>query len=119
MALGKPGLWKLEYNKASKKVRVKKLSKDGDIFYRLGLGVGAPGEDYISSNKAIYTAAKIDGEYGFYRSRDDGKSFVRINTKQQMFGEVNSIEGDSQVYGRFYIGTGSRGVLYGEPIGQD
>ena len=56
-----------------------------------------------------------DGEYGFYRSVDDGQSYVRLNTDKQMYGEINSVEGDSQVYGRFYIATGSRGVLYGEP----
>lgn len=116
MALKEHGLWKLEYDKSAMEVSAKRLSKEGDIFYRMGLGVGCAGGDYISGNKAIYTAAMIDGEYGFYRSEDDGQSYVRINTDKQMFGEVNSIEGDSQVYGRFYIGTGSRGVLYGEPV---
>jgi hypothetical protein len=32
-----------------------------------------------------------------------------------MFGEINSIDGDKRVFGRFYIGTGTRGLLYGEP----
>ncbi|MGN0325850.1 MAG: endoglucanase [Lachnospiraceae bacterium] len=115
MALGEAGLWKLHYDRNRMQVSVKKLSKEGDAIMRLGLGVGAPGADYRKTDKALYVAARIDGVYGFYRSTDDGASYVKLNTESQMFGDINSIEGDSQVYGRFYIGTGSRGVLYGEP----
>jgi hypothetical protein len=115
LALKEHGLWKLHYDKETDRITLKKLSKDGDIFYRMGLGVIRPGASYYTDDKAIYTAATIDGAYGFYRSADDGQSFVRLNTDRQMYGEVNSMEGDSQEYGRFYIATGSRGVLYGEP----
>lgn len=115
MALREHGLYKLVYDKAEDKTTLKKLSKDGDIFYRMGLGVIRPGADYYKDEKAIYAAATISGEYGFYRSTDEGESFTRLNTDEQMYGEVNSLEGDSRVYGRFYIATGSRGVLYGEP----
>lgn len=45
-----------------------------------------------------------------------GFAFRKLNTDRQMYGKINSMEGDSQVYGRFYIATGSRGVLYGEPV---
>lgn len=31
-----------------------------------------------------------------------------------MFGDINSIDGDKRVFGRFFIATGSRGVIYGE-----
>jgi hypothetical protein len=112
MALREHGLYRIDYDKQTDQVSLKKLSRDGDIFYRMGLGVPCPDEDI----PAIYTAATINGIYGFYRTTDEGKTFVRLNTENQMFGEINSIEGDSRVYGRFYIATGSRGVLYGEPI---
>lgn len=115
MALGESGLWKLHYDKEKDDINVIKLSKSDDIFYRVGLGILRPGGDYAGEDKAIYTAAKIDGEYGFYRSVDDAKTFVRLNNENQMYGEINSLEADSRVYGRFYLGTGSRGVLYGEP----
>ncbi len=114
LALGAHGLWKLLYDKTKNDMRVIKLSRPNDIVYRLGLGVGRPGGDYAAEQKALYVSAVIDGEYGFYRSADEGQSFVRLNTAEQMFGEINSMEGDSRVYGRFYVGTGSRGVLYGE-----
>lgn len=115
MALRENGLWKLHYDKQEDDISVIKLSEPDDIFYRMGLGILRSGGDYFKEDKAIYTAATIDGEYGFYRSVDDGKSYVRLNNEKQMFGEINSVEGDSRVYGRFYLGTGSRGVLYGEP----
>ena len=115
MALEKCGLWKLHYDMTKDDINVMKLSADGDTFYRMGLGVIRPGGDYYKENKAIYTAAKIGGVYGFYRSVDDGETFVRLNEHNQMYGEINSMEGDSRVYGRFYLGTGSRGVLYGMP----
>ncbi|MCM1154523.1 MAG: endoglucanase [Roseburia sp.] len=115
MALGTHGLWKLYYDMIKDDTSVTKLSKKDDVFYRLGLGVLCPNGDYYHEAKAIYTSAVIDGEYGFYRSTDDGASFTRLNTEKQMYGEINSIEGDSRVYGRFYLATGSRGVLYGQP----
>ncbi|MCH5262859.1 MAG: endoglucanase [Lachnospiraceae bacterium] len=115
MALKENGLWKLHYDKEKDDISVIKLSMPRDIFYRVGLGVIRPDGDYFKEDKAIYTAAVIDGEYGFYRSVDDGQSYMRLNGADQMYGEINSIEGDSRVYGRFYLGTGSRGVLYGEP----
>lgn len=115
MALGIYGLWKFRHGVENGELTAVRLSKDGDIFYRIGLGVLRPGGDYYKEGKAIYTAAAIDGEYGFYRSLDDGQTFTRLNTDRQMYGEINSVEGDSRVYGRFYLATGSRGVLYGEP----
>lgn len=114
MALGKHGLWKMHYDKVKDDMCVIKLGEDGDIFYRIGLGILRENGNYSEEDKAIYTAAVINGSYGFYRSVDDGESFVRLNTDSQMYGEINSIEGDSRVFGRFYIATGSRGVLYGE-----
>lgn len=114
MALGEYGLWKLHYDALKNDISVIKLSRDGDIFYRIGLGLLRPGGDYCKEDKAIYTAAVIDGVYGFYRTVDEGETFVRLNTEEQMYGEINSVEGDSRVYGRFYLATGSRGVLYGE-----
>ncbi|MBR3525881.1 MAG: hypothetical protein IKO11_08535, partial [Lachnospiraceae bacterium] len=64
--------------------------------------------------KMIYICAILDGHYGFYRSADEGKSWQLLNNEKQRFGEVNSIEGDSRVFGRFFIASGSFGVLYGE-----
>lgn len=115
LAANRGGLWKLLYDKASDRVTVRRLTKEGDEVYRVGLGLGAPDGDYYRDEKALYCSARLDGVYGFYRSLDDGKSFARINGDKQMYGEINSIDGDCRVFGRFYLATGSRGLLYGEP----
>lgn len=115
MALRDQGLWKMLYDPAGGVLTLNKLSRKGDIFYRMGLGLCRPDGDYLQEAKALYVSAVIDGVYGFYRTEDEGRTYVRLNTEKQMYGEINSIEGDSQVYGRFYLATGSRGVLYGEP----
>lgn len=115
IATGSGGLWKLNYDKVSDQVTVKRLTKEGDEVYRVGLGIGSPDGDYYKDNKALYCNARLDGIYGFYRTLDEGRSFDRINTDKQMYGEINSIDGDSRVFGRFYLATGSNGLLYGEP----
>lgn len=119
IALGEGGLWKLCYNTQTDLVETKRLSKEGDTVFRVGLGIGSADGDYYHDEKAIYCNARIDGIYGFYRSLDEGKSFDRINTEKQMYGEINSIDGDCREFGRFYLATGSNGVLYGEPINKD
>lgn len=105
MALNTHGMWKLEYDAQSDRTTLTPLTSDNDIVYRLGTGAG----------DAIYIAGVIDNIYGFYRTCDEGKTFTRINDNNQMFGEINSIAGDGQTFGRFYLATGSRGIIYGEP----
>ena len=117
LALCEMGLWKMQYCKEEKTLDLVRLSKEGDTFYRMGLGPVSPEANYFDAQKAIYVAAVIEGEYGFYRTNDDGQTFVRINDANQMFGQPNSIDGDSRVYGRFYVATGSLGLVYGEPVG--
>ena len=58
---------------------------------------------------------KIGGVDGFFRSTDKGVSWVRINDDQHQFGGGGAITGDPRVFGRVYLGTGGRGILYGEP----
>lgn len=116
IALGECGLWKLCCNAETDLTETKRLSREGDAVFRAGLGIGSPNGDYYKDEKAIYCNARIDGIYGFYRSLDEGISFQRINTEKQMYGEINSIDGDCREFGRFYLATGSNGVLYGEPV---
>lgn len=112
LAVGEEGLWKLEYNNDSG-VRLNRLTAPGITVYRMGLGLGAPAGDYYRDPKAVYFNGIVEGQYGFYRTLDEGKSFERLNTDRQMFGEINSIDGDCRIFGRFYLATGSNGVKYG------
>jgi hypothetical protein len=79
--------------------------------HSVGFGAPAPGAHY----PAIYLNGKVGGVDGFFRSNDAGKSFARINDDQHQFGGGGAIIGDPRQYGRVYVGTGGRGVLYGDP----
>ena len=112
MALREHGLWLLQYDGGA--FTAKRLSAEGDWVYRAGFGLGERGGDYITGHKAIYMSAIIGGEYGFYRTFDDCKTFERINTARQMFGDIISIDGDCREFGTFYLATGSMGLVYGK-----
>lgn len=114
IAAGEAGLWKLEYDSDTDVIKMRRLSRDGDTVYRMGLGLRSPESDYYRDDKAIYFNGMIDGVYGFYRTFDEGASYERINTDRQMYGEINSIDGDCRRFGRFYLATGSNGIKYGE-----
>lgn len=114
MALGADGMWKYHYDSEKDAITCEKLSAAGDTCLRLGLGLGREGGNYLEEPKAIYLCGRIDGEYGFYRTLDEGRTYARLNEANQMYGEINSIDGDKGQFGRFFLATGSRGVLYGE-----
>ena len=112
MALGVHGLWTLDC--ANEAFHVTRLCGEHDQVFRAGYGLGRPGGDYITEHKAIYLCGRIDDEYGFYRTLDDGKSYTRLNTDRQMYGHINSIDGDCREFGLFYLATGCYGLLYGK-----
>ena len=52
---------------------------------------------------------------GIYRSDDVGTTGVKINDAQHQWGSsFGVISGDPRIYGRVYIGTNGRGILYGD-----
>lgn len=116
LAMGEHGLWKMTYETEEDQLFLQKLSKDGEYVFRVGLGLGREGGNYEKESKALYCNAVIEDAYGFYRSLDEAQTWERINTEKQMYGDINSIDGDKREFGRFYIATGSVGVLYGEPV---
>lgn len=116
IACNKKGLVKLCYDINSNTAKTERLTKEGDIVYKMGLGIISPGADYKNSKKAIYFNGIIDGKYGFYRTLDECLNFELLNNSNQQYGEINSIDGDKRIFGRFYLATGSRGVLYGQPV---
>jgi len=83
----------------------------GDRFIAIGFGKPPPDKDY----PALYTAGVINGVEGIFRSDDMGSSWVRISDQQHQYGAVNPVIGDPRIFGRVYIGTNGRGVLYGDP----
>lgn len=110
------GLWKITIDISKKCANAEKLTKEGESVFAIGLGLIRNGGDYFNENKAIYICGEIEGVYGFFRSVNDGKTWVKINNETQCFGDINSIDGDCRIYGRFYIATGSFGLKYGEMV---
>ena len=76
-----------------------------------GFGKAAPGHDY----PALYIAGRVGTITGFFRSDDAGATWGRINDDQHGYGTAGTVIGDPRVYGRVYVGTNGRGILYGEP----
>ncbi|MFC3491667.1 xyloglucanase [Glycomyces rhizosphaerae] len=64
---------------------------------------------------AIYTSAKAGGQRGIWRSTDEGQSWARINDDAHQWAWTGkAISGDPEVYGRVYIATNGRGLIYGD-----
>jgi hypothetical protein len=78
--------------------------------YAIGFGKAAPGRNY----PAIFLAGKVNGVQALYRSDDKAATWVRINDDQHQYGWLNPVIGDPRIYGRVYIGTNGRGIVYGD-----
>jgi len=83
----------------------------------VGFGMPAPGATY----PVVYVAGSVAGttgassSWGTYRSDDAGATWQRIDDPQHQFGYIRVLAGDPRQYGRVYLGTSGRGILYGDP----
>jgi xyloglucan-specific exo-beta-1,4-glucanase len=65
---------------------------------------------------ALYSSATIGAVHGIFRSDDQGRHWTRVNDDRHQYAVTNAaITGDPRVYGRVYVSTNGRGVIYGEP----
>jgi photosystem II stability/assembly factor-like uncharacterized protein len=80
----------------------------------LGFGKAAPGKTF----PALYLLGGVHGFHARYRSDDAGQTWVRIDDDRHQFATANVplIIGDPRIYGRVYITTSGRGVIYGDPV---
>lgn len=95
----------------------KTLTLTGSFTQAYAIGVGAPatsGATSAYSKPAVYTAAIGASGYGFYRSIDNGVTWVNVSNPAHLLGTVNQIVGDPRTFGRYYIGTGGRGIAYAD-----
>jgi xyloglucan-specific exo-beta-1,4-glucanase len=107
LAGGEGGLWR-STNSGASFTRVTNVEESNTI----GFGRAAPGQSYL----ALYSSAQVNGIRGIFRSDDTGASWVRINDDRHQYGSTDAaITGDPRVYGRVYLSTNGRGIIYGEP----
>lgn len=77
----------------------------------IGFGKAAPGKNYM----ALYSSANVNGQRGIYRSIDEGVTWERINDDDHQYAWTGkAITGDPRIYGRVYIATNGRGIIYGD-----
>jgi hypothetical protein len=82
-----------------------------DEIQAFGFGKAAPHHTF----PALYLAGTIDGQTGVFRSTDEASTWTRINDDQHQWGLILQITGDPRIYGRVYVGTHGRGIVYGDP----
>ena len=84
---------------------------NGGIFVAaLGFGKAPPGRRYPE----LYALGTKSGRFAIWRSSDEGASWLRINDARHQYGQrFRCIAGDPRVFGRVYVGTDGRGIVYG------
>lgn len=82
----------------------------------IGFGKAGPGKSFPT----IYIWGKISGgvsNNALYRSTDEGATWQRINDEMHQYGglgNANFVDGDMNVYGRVFMSSWGRGIIYGD-----
>lgn len=80
----------------------------------VGFGIAASGANYPT----IFIWGTINNVRGLYRSTDQGASWLRVNDDAHEYGGPGNgqfVQGDMNVFGRVYMSTAGRGIVYGSP----
>lgn len=80
----------------------------------VGIGKAKSGSDYYT----IFIWGTVNSVVGVYRSTDEGTTWERVNDDAHEYGGLANgqfVLGDLNVYGRFFLSTAGRGIVYGIP----
>ena len=70
-----------------------------------------------SAYPALFAIGTRGEVRGVFRSDDQGRSWIRVNDDRHEYGRrFRAVAGDPRVFGRVYVATDGRGVVYGEPV---
>ncbi|TFI56962.1 hypothetical protein E2493_17700 [Sphingomonas parva] len=86
---------------------------DADLVVdEFGLGKAESG----SAHPALYAIGTKAGVRGIWRSLDGGGHWTRINDDAHQWGlRFRAVSGDPRHFGRVYVATDGRGIVWGEP----
>lgn len=87
------------------------LMPEVDEIHAFGFGKKAKGR----KNPALYLVGTVDGVRGIFRSVDFAKNWTRINDDDHEWGLILHVSGDPKKFGKVYVGTHGRGLIYGDP----
>lgn len=79
----------------------------------VGFGKEASGSSYPT----IYIWGTVNNVRGLYRSTDQAATWVRVNDDAHEYGGPGNgqfVQGDMNVFGRVYMSTAGRGIVYGD-----
>lgn len=93
-----------------------KKAEKTDVFYAKTIGYGAPEKKGGPNTLFMYGRPEDSDPEGIYRSTDEGKTWVLINTDHIYGGTGNGnfIVGDMNEFGKLYMSTVGCGIVYGE-----
>lgn len=76
----------------------------------VGFGQAAPLAKYPTG----FNSGHVNDVIGIFRSTDAGATWVRINDDLHQWGWIGTVTGDPRVFGRVYLSTNGRGIVYGD-----
>jgi len=80
----------------------------------LSMGKAPQGQTY----PALFAIGREGQTRAVWRSDNQGQSWIRVNDELHQYGNrFRCLAADPQTFGRVYVGTDGRGILYGEPVG--
>jgi xyloglucan-specific exo-beta-1,4-glucanase len=80
----------------------------------LAFGKSPAGKEY----PALFAIGTRGTLRAIWRSDDEARTWIRVNDDRHEYGRrFRVIAGDPRVFGRVFVGTDGRGIVYGAPVG--